>query len=189
MAQAVTQAPQVQSPRAMRFPTSKIWRAFPELDRFSDEQCGRFVAAVRRRKVGAISDAIMRIIAFVLAGIVWTLGLAVVFSAINVPSLSPRYENLWNLMSLLVVVSPIFVGAVFAMLVRDSLLRRRLRALLNDHLHCASCRYQLLGLHPDPNLDVTCPECGLVARVDPAIVHLACDDAGRSVIIEKPPDA
>jgi methionyl-tRNA synthetase len=35
----------------MRILTRTIWRAFPELDRFSDEQCERFVKAANARKV------------------------------------------------------------------------------------------------------------------------------------------
>jgi len=36
----------------MRLPAFKVYRAFPELDRFSDEQCEGFVAAANRSGSG-----------------------------------------------------------------------------------------------------------------------------------------
>ncbi len=135
----------------MRVPFSEVYRAFPELDGFSDERCAEFVSRARRRH--RMSQAIFLLVAVVAAvgtwiavGILW--GLVIRATGVG-------YHD-----ALLVVIlgSTIVAGALSALLVRDRWLRWAVGEQI-DAARCPDCGYALLGL---PVIDdaLTCPECG-----------------------------
>ena len=163
----------------MRLPLSKVWRAFPELDRFSDEQCARFVRASRRgtgRPIRLVATA-----ATLLAGwagglmlIVWmTAGRKPVFRAWDSPT------TLGTLALCGVMILIFLVASAPAILLRDRLLRRRIMRIITLRGRCLMCKYNLLGLPVGPDLLVTCPECGATTHVDPALGELSPDQAGQ----------
>jgi len=129
----------------MRLPYAKVWRAFPELDRFSDAECARFVQ--RAPKLG-------RLIAS-----------AAVFSAL---SLFNCVSTAWwkhlggqlNDVTFLVVLLSILVlvPGVAALWIRDRMLIRSVSRMLT-RAHCERCDYSLLGLQVADGR-VICPECG-----------------------------
>lgn len=135
----------------MRLPFSKAYRAFKELDGFSDQECERFVGSVKSeagwRRRGVLFDLTSVVlgppIGFVLSAMVYRLtepiGLAASFLS----------------------VSGVIVAVVAAVLfMRDGLLRRYLAQRL-ARAECRACRYSLLGLTAAGGA-VRCPECGAV---------------------------
>ena len=162
----------------MRMPTSKVWRAFRELDPFPDDQCRNFVRAAR----GGIIRTFFGI------ALSWAAGLATVAAGAGLGvGLASSYitpegrvlgtgEIIIGCTTLLFL----FVAGVVGLFMRDWLLRRRLRRVLNERGVCPACRYSLLGLPVPEGLKVACPECGHVIQVDPALGELSLDEAGRA---------
>jgi len=78
-----------------------------------------------------------------------------------------------------------------SLVVRDWLLRRRLRSVLRGTGRCSQCRHSLVGLEVPESLEVTCPECGFVCRVDASLSELTLDARGRAMgrrmVLEPPP--
>lgn len=170
----------------MRLPLSKVWRAFPELDRFSDEQCQRFVRAARRGagrpiRVVATAAALLAGWAGGLAFIVWmTAGRKPIFRAWDSPT------TLGTLALCGVMILVFLVAAAPAILVRDRLLRRRVMRIITLRGRCMMCKYSLLGLPVGANLLVVCPECGAPTPVDPALGELVSDEAGQARFQPRP---
>lgn len=132
----------------MRIPLNKIYRAFPELDRFSDEQCERYVLQAmrisgRRRLVRHTLEASVGVGIFFL----------VLFAVASVSPMTPG-RGFIVAYAVLLVALPI-VGWLIA---RDQLLRQAIKARLTS-ARCPACDYSLLGL-PVHGEVVVCPECG-----------------------------
>ena len=140
----------------MRLPLSKTWRAFPELDRFSDEQCMRFVRAGRkrmRRSREAITLGIIMVVSF------WVLMPVGAYLAELVPE---RWDARHPMLATVIMSGAMAVGAIpgaIAILFGwDRVLLKGIRRHLED-TRCDECRYPLLGL-PIRDGRVVCPECG-----------------------------
>jgi hypothetical protein len=154
----------------MRIPGTKVYRAFPEFDRFTDEQCERFLAA-------AVQLGWRRVLRWVITGVAGV----VLFVVAVVPSLFARVALekplalsglLTFVADLLSVLVPSCVGGFGGVLVRDVLLRQHLRRLINTRGSCSACGYRLLGLPVSEANTVACPECGHVSEVDPSLGEL-----------------
>ncbi len=161
----------------MRIPPNKIYRAFPELDRFSDEQCERFMQRVRvalpYRSVRWVTVSIMTC-----AAVIFVIVILYRYE-------QPLHRYLWLLLSrrsadtlilaswlLLVPIVPIFVG----LLTRDIVLRTYLRKAVQmqlDRVRCRSCKYVLIGQRLMKGI-ITCPECG--AQTTLQILGVTADD-------------
>ena len=147
----------------MRIPRDKLYRAFPELDRFSDEQCERFVQRVRITATYRLGSwAAIGFTVVVATGLIAS-GLAVLDEHLHRSlwlKLSRRTADTLLLVYWLVpIVSiPPFVG----LLTRDIVLRIYLRWAVQmqiERVRCRSCKYLLIGQVANAGL-VTCPECG-----------------------------
>jgi hypothetical protein len=137
----------------VRVPLEKIYRAFPELDSFSDEECWRYVLQVRAQRRVKYWPW--------LAGIAAGMALFVLIPATIVVKFQPRWFE-WVLI-VTAVVGPLGSG-LSGMLVRDWLLITGIRNRINN-TRCTACRHSLLGLPllRDSAADaVRCPECGAV---------------------------
>lgn len=167
----------------MRLITRTIWRAFPELDRFGDDQCRRFVRAANSRRlarsgtwlVSLVVGAVVAAIAF--AAPIWY----------RSGHYGGRYlPDFHYLLDHRLVNSVWFwvwwmsAGGLAAFVARDVLLRLRLRRLLRTRASCVQCRYSLLGLTVPPSLIVHCPECGTPTHVDAALGELTTDESGAA---------
>lgn len=152
----------------MRIPYSKVYRAFPELDRFSDSECERFILVARERFAASMSaGAALAYFAFFavtpLFGVLWFGVGGALMEWITEPSASSSYhyvEDRWwyGLGLVLGACLMPFAGGVAALYVRDRCLIRVIsRQLITAR--CAGCGYSLLGL-PATEGAVTCPECG-----------------------------
>lgn len=155
----------------MRVPWSKAYRAFPEFDRLSDEDCERYLLGLRRQgrlrwwkpiltfllAVPLLSVPLLAVLGWFFSGpgvefVVWLDGfefgpnwsLSVLFFGGLVPLI------LWGL--------PHGV----ALIARDRVIRQALKKQINLAL-CASCRQSLIGLpfiQIGGETGVRCPECG-----------------------------
>jgi hypothetical protein len=146
----------------MRLPRRKIWRAFPELDRFPDDQCERFVlraaqeyraskARVMLLTAGLLAVSATGIVSLV--GLVWrqcSAWLAIHTGWVHsfLVSAETKYIS---------IVLLVGVCGIAMLVVRDQWLIRTITRKLRQ-TNCAKCGYSLLGLVPDRGV-VQCPEC------------------------------
>lgn len=92
-----------------------------------------------------------------------------------------EFDRMSGLMVACIISSAAVVVLVLPLILRDWLLRRRLRSVLRGTGVCSQCRHSLVGLPVPESLEVTCPECGFTCRVDLSLSELALDAAGREV--------
>jgi hypothetical protein len=159
----------------MRLVTRTIWRAFPELDRFEDERCARFVSGAKR------SRSVPR-------RLLWWLGqgastLPVFLTAAAAIVLLQRwsqdgYNDLGKAYTAITLQGVVTVlAAAGALLVWIGVghwfLRRRVTWVLRARGRCASCGYTLVGLPVSSTFHVVCPECQLDGEVDPSLGELS----------------
>lgn len=139
----------------MRLPVSKVYRAFPELDRFDDGRCEAYVRTVRRAQGGI---GLLIGFAHVLLGVATTLVMMIVFSMGLAAATSGRGEPSLVPLGLLVMVVAPAIGSFVGFGLRDRRLRRLLKAQIAGS-RCPECSYLLLGLVPADG-SIRCPECG-----------------------------
>ncbi len=138
----------------MRLRLSKAYRAFPELDAFSDEECERFVERVKCEARSRRRRALLDVLVIVAGPPVGFGASAVVYRAAEPLGVAASFLS----------VSGVIVAVVVAVLfMRDGLLRRYLAQRLS-RAECRACRYSLLGL-PVADGAVRCPECGMVIQL------------------------
>ncbi len=164
----------------MRLPRSKVWRAFPELDRFDDARCARFVSAVRRGLWPGILRRGLALAVLVALYIAVPLVIAAT-GLLRIRNPTP----LMQVLGVLGIFAVFIVPAVPALMVRDWVLRRQIRGLLRRRGSCGKCRYGLAGLPVSDDLVVVCPECGHSTQVDAAMGELAPDGRGGSAFVPK----
>lgn len=146
----------------MRLPLSKIHRAFPELDPFSDEQCMRYVASARKsHSLRRLATAACCLAALVVTVVVSLVAATFILRLTGHAGVAHRDPNPWLLALILLLI--FLSGAVAAMVVRDSFLRSWIRSKIL-RATCVSCGYSLLGLPAAPDgsgrMTIQCPECG-----------------------------
>lgn len=159
--------------------TRKIHRAFPELDRYSDEQCDRFVRAAGRgffRNLFVFGACITVGAATLLCGITAAAFLEPLASRAIGDDADLRDIAAGLILFCAVVASP-FLGYWM----RDWLLIRRIRTILRKRGLCTDCSYNLVGLPVVEGSVVVCPECGKTTKVDPALGELTLTSAGNGV--------
>ena len=138
----------------MRTPAHRVYRAFRELDRFSDEQCEKLLAYIQQTTSYGL---------IVVLKIVLTIGsaLVVLVSAFNylVPSTVLSAE-----MAVVMIVS---APLLLSLVARDVVLRHYFKLGIEKRLgqlRCPSCRYLLLGQRVRRDV-VRCPECGSMTKL------------------------
>jgi cytochrome c biogenesis protein CcdA len=145
----------------MRMPLDKIYRAFPELDRFSDEQCAAYVRLAKRERLGQrLGVIVLGLVIFAVGfGVLMGAGSGILFGVYRLD------DTRW--MALVATSMIVFAAGCPLLLVlriRDRWLRRAVRLHLKS-AHCPACAYLLLGL-PVSNGSVRCPECGDVISLE-----------------------
>lgn len=167
----------------------KLWRAFPELDAYSDEECIAFVKLARSRVLWRLMQ--LAVVGAVFAGTAVALLLAAGFITqlvqANAQWIPDAAFVALGIGGVIVVPATSITSAFLA---RDFLLRRRLRHILRDTGSCTMCGYSLVGLPIPDSLKVNCPECGYLCAVDVSLSVLERDDAGeavgRRVVMQRP---
>lgn len=164
----------------MRLIARKVYRAFPELDRFSDHQCERFVRAVNRK----YRSFVLR---WFLVGTLSALALAA--SLALVEWLLYERDNGWRtyqrvpwfIADLLSLALPLMLAGGVALVTRDIVIRLQIRRVIKTRGTCLTCGYSLLGIRVAEDRTVTCPECGTLAEADDALGELHTTDSGVQV--------
>lgn len=169
----------------MRLLTRKIYRAFPELDSYGDEQCVRFVRAARRvlwvRCFHSLVISLVTLVALA-PGIAM---MAMLADWMSMGRNNPGWSEGLKLGAWILSAVPLLgTGLVLGYLTRDWLLRRRLRYVLRIRGQCPECGYGLVGLAVSADNHVTCPECGIRIQVDASLSELA-RQGGAVVISDK----
>ncbi|MFM9145694.1 MAG: hypothetical protein ACKORL_10160, partial [Phycisphaerales bacterium] len=159
----------------MRLIASPVYRAFPELDSFSDVQCREFTVRARgswrRRTTFGAARARAAIAAVPLT--VWIVA-ATVGSAIGLRGAS---SNSWVLA--LVLLAGLLAGGATWLVFGDLSLRLAIRRVMRIGGTCQGCGYVLVGLPVSASLDVTCPRIVSLAAIGGAMVELALTCAAR----------
>ena len=145
----------------MRIPLTKVYRAFPELDRFSEAQCDLLMCRVRL-------DPGTRDLPWAGPAVVFLGSLLIVALLLARTSLLAGTEWLFRDADVLIaLLSVLGIPPFSALLIRDCLLRllllRAVRVRI-DRVRCRHCKYILIGQRPLGDL-VTCPECGRTNRL------------------------
>jgi len=142
--------------RMLRLPISKIYRAFPELDRFSDERCEEYVRQARRELgymiwfVSIVSAGVMAVV--VVSALVLIVNLFRVFvSGVDPALLFPMAVGC-------LIGIPLLSGLLARDLVLGRFLRRYVRSKI-ERSRCPACKYSLLGQRMSKGV-IRCPECG-----------------------------
>ncbi len=166
----------------MRLLTRRIYRAFPELDRYDDEQCARFVKSARKGGLMTIlhtAAILITVLPLISAALVATLYLYDRLGTANIAILRRPwgFEFTWLLASCLMFACAMSAG----LLVRDTLLRRRLRFVLRTRGACPACQYSLVGLAVSDSSTVQCPECGVEIDVDASLAELTTEHADGAI--------
>lgn len=155
----------------MRIPHRKVYRAFREFDRMTDEECERYLVGLRRQ--GRMTRQPKA--AFVLALPLVSVPACVGFGW----AMSGPLRNTWVWLDRFVLVedvslATILIGLILAvlaggipsmiaLLVRDRIITRVLEKQVSLAA-CADCRQSLIGLPlggTDDRPTVRCPECGV----------------------------
>lgn len=161
----------------MRVPLHKVYRAFPELDRFTDEQCARFVRAACRRGWRRHFHRLGVLVAVLAGAILGMAGAGMVISGLD-----ERHQygyGVFLLVSFAALAVALGLASLPVLALKDLLLRRRIRFILRDRAVCPSCRYSLLGMVVGEGNLVLCPECGMEVEADPSLNELVTDGGGR----------
>ena len=146
----------------MRILTKKIYRAYPELDKFDNEVCKRYIKRAIRLQNTWKFGALM----FLIFPITWALWAGLMYLVTFLVELR-FFEKLPGLLQdsfLAVMLSGIaWVPLLVILFARDRWLHRCIRKQLTG-VQCPPCGYSLIGLTintPDTP-SVHCPECGQV---------------------------
>jgi len=162
----------------MRIPLTRVWRAFPELDRFTEEQCKRFVRAACKRGWGR--HVHRALIAFVTL-LLWAVCFFGWIYAVDIAGDGRWARRLPDVLVYFVAPAIAFsIPAVVMLVLKDLFLRRRVRYVIRARGTCPACRYSLLGIVVSAGNIVICPECGIEVEVDESLNELSTDEQGRT---------
>ncbi len=162
----------------MRLLTRKIHRAFPELDSYGDEQCDRFIRSARSSPLVVVLHTVAilgTMLPLLMLGLLGALKLSdrwMVFAFADLSDIFTLRMLKWLSTGGLMLLA----GPIAGYVVRDLLLRQRLRYVLRKRGGCPGCGYSVIGLrverHESGASIVRCPECGVQVEVDASLAEL-----------------
>jgi hypothetical protein len=175
----------------VRFLTTKrLYRAFPELDHFLDEQCQAFVSeACRDRASTSLRWAIQMVVA------IGTLAVVLSLSIYVANRFGPlRTDRAFMLGGTAIMFVSFGSAALACLLSRDVLLRRRIRRVMRSRGSCHECGYGLTGLpvatttaaSDSVSHAVICPECGTSHPADASLGETVLDARGTLRFVPSP---
>lgn len=149
----------------MRILTRKIYRAYPELDKFEDDVCKRYVKRAKRIN-NAWKGWALIIVALPTGFVLWAAlswATAIFMSGLEAQYNLQLFDPPSTILMLIFFTGFVWFPVLLALLIRDRWLHRCLRKQLTG-VQCPSCGYSLLGLtlaDGDGSPAVNCPECGI----------------------------
>lgn len=144
----------------MRIPYSKAYRAFPELDRFSDAECEGFVRLVKRQY--RFAEVSVQLASVPLMLIVTAPGVLLVMALARWQDTSGWGES-WHAWEWIILFGALLSGScggLSGLMFYDCWLKRAILVRLKE-AKCPACAYSLLGLAVVDG-GIRCPECGEV---------------------------
>ena len=147
----------------MRIIASPIYRAFPELDVFTDEQCRNYLQRVYGGVLARVAVGLVSLVCGV--GVAFAVG----WVCVLVANANPGRTTIVGVFALAAVTAAFGFGTLIS---RDVLLRLLVRRVLGEVGLCPSCDYSAMGLLVSVDFAVTCPECG--TGIDLAIYREHC---------------
>ncbi|CAG1004584.1 hypothetical protein PHYC_03154 [Phycisphaerales bacterium] len=171
----------------MRIPASKVYRAFPELDKFGDAQCESFVKAA----AGRSERRAMRVVLQLLVAVAAFFGVGALFVAIG-RRWEASDEVLWRRNDFYMTWAAITMLATFLatgtcwLFAKDTLLRRAIKRVMQERGSCAACGYGLTGLPVNDSGQVICPECGGSFEADASMGEILADESGEKRFMPSP---
>mgnify|MGYP003678661714 CR=1 FL=1 len=167
----------------MRLLSRKIYRAFPELDKFDDDVCIGYMERAKRFE-NAWKGWFVIALSLASSVVVWVVCFSIAtLLGYELRSRNGRsgYDIAWNMSVIVVGTSIIWFPVLTTLFARDRWVHRCIRKQLTG-VKCPSCGYSLIGLtinNPEAP-SVHCPECGQVtllsnlglteADIDPTLV-------------------
>lgn len=167
----------------MRIPMSKVYRAFPELDRFPDHECERFVRRARRRVLKWMWFPVLALFGS-FAAIAFGSVMLATYASEAIRAIAQTIDRtIGGWLEADFPVGDLIIAAAFLLaltigpwlafaLPRDALLRRAIAKRI-EIANCTGCEHSLLGLpllgevrDDQPGPAVRCPECGRVMVLD-----------------------
>jgi len=136
----------------MRLIATPSFRAFPELDEFSDEQCAAFVQATRRMLGARVAMWAFRLFVTVAVPPI----VIFVVAYLHGP---PTPGRSIGLIDVLLIAGIAWMGIGW-LVAKDVALRWLIHRVMRRRGSCMGCGYRLVGLSVGPDAVVTCPECG-----------------------------
>ncbi|MBO6514708.1 MAG: hypothetical protein JJ974_12155 [Phycisphaerales bacterium] len=153
----------------MRLLTRKIYRAYPELDKFEDDVCKRYIKRAKRLQ-NTWKLWLFQLLALLISIVLWGIASSLIELILFFGEATRRDQLVYIMLNPIHLVFKIiqmsgyiFVPAICCLRVRDRWLHRCIRKQLTG-VQCGACGYSLLGLSiSDENNtpSVHCPECGL----------------------------
>lgn len=154
----------------MRLISRKIWRAFPELDRFDDKTCERYITPGKKVASNPFGWVIY-LGAVCLGVVIWAVICVVAYVLIE-----DIDQKIWNSMlgawiqvlAGIIGVGVIWIPCIVLLFTRDRFMWMRVKARLIG-ASCFQCSYCLVGLSPstsEQGRGVRCPECGFFYAFD-----------------------
>jgi DNA-directed RNA polymerase subunit RPC12/RpoP len=148
----------------LRILRRKIWRAFPELDKYDDDVCQRYIHRAKRIDnswKGWVLIFLTLPVAFIVWGVLSWMG-SVFIAGLEYQHDIYLTDSFSIFFPLVVLTGFAWFPLVSAFIVRDRWLNRCIRKQLSG-IKCGACGYSLIGLSlidEAPNPTVICPECG-----------------------------
>ncbi|MBX3388740.1 MAG: hypothetical protein KF691_04735 [Phycisphaeraceae bacterium] len=144
----------------MRIHWNKVYRAFPELDRFDDRQCVDFIRfASEKFWVSRVFYTIVGVAFCITLLIALLVGENFLLRSVLFPNRAVQIRSnsfdVWHAMAVGVCV---FATLLCGLYIRDRWLRWAVSTQIVA-ARCLNCQYSLLGLIVE-NGEVLCPECG-----------------------------
>jgi predicted Zn-ribbon and HTH transcriptional regulator len=156
----------------VRVPATKVYRAFPEMDRFTDAECQRLVVhAGRHARITPEAGCVGRFIAVGALGLGGSLLLGWLISSM--------VRNADDMIPAGVFVGSLVLGIILSLQYRDRLMGHVLREQIR-RTTCPTCNASLLGSHRSADT-VRCGGCSAVHTFESLAIQ--SEDLGPALIV------
>ena len=146
----------------MRIPINNIYRAFEELDDYTDQQCKMLMQRVKLSALAKQSINGAAFLGFIIGLVAMLPFIYALLELLKAGDPAWQQQAMENQRGTIWAFGLFWPAAVGALIGRDMVLRKMLIKAINvqiDRVRCPECKYILIGQR-EHNGSVTCPECG-----------------------------